>query len=137
MEGDSLVPAKEKKGATMNGEKRESDNLRRRSNCRDRQRADSLRFHNATGERHAVRDNKCFPIIQPQNSYLEKGRKGREGMTAVWRRATPSGVSRLRRVSFEDIIYRKSWLQKRTDADGDRRVADSLGVQLWNGLSDG
>ena len=88
-------------------------------------------------ERHAVRDNKCFPIIQPQNSYLEKGRKGREGMTAVWRRATPSGVSRLRRVSFEDIIYRKSWLQKRTDADGDRRVADSLGVQLWNGLSDG
>ena len=45
---------------------------------------------------------------------FREGKEGEGGMTAaVWRRATPSGVSRLRRVSFEDIIYRKSWLQKK------------------------
>ena len=58
-------------------------------------------------------------------------REGKEGEGA-----TPSGVSRLRRVSFEDIIYRKSFLQKRTDADGDLRLADSIGLHHRNGLSD-
>ena len=70
------------------------------------------------------------------NFIFGEGKDGAGGRRAVRRRATPSGVPRLRRVLFEDIIYRKSCLQKKTDADGDRRVTDSLGAQLGNGPSD-
>ena len=85
----------------MNGKKRESDNLRRRSNCRDRARIryDFIMRQRSRERRHAVRDNKCFPIIQPQNSYLEKGRNGRgwnDGGVAAgdaqWRVETAEGL---------------------------------------------
>ena len=77
--------------------------------------------------------NSAAKFIFREGKEVEGGRD--DGGVAA-RRATPSGVSRLRRVSFEDIIYRKSCLQKETDADGDRRVTDSLGAQLGNGPSD-
>ena len=64
---------------------------------RGRIRYDFIMRQRSRERRHAVRDNKCFPIIQPQNSYLEKGRKGRDddGVAAgdaQWRVETAEGL---------------------------------------------
>ena len=66
---------------------------------RGRIRYDFIMRQRSRERRHAVRDNKCFPIIQPQNSYLEKGRKGKgrddvgvAAGDAQWRVETAEGL---------------------------------------------